>query len=660
MLGQQGKATIGDRALCPGDIAVLVRKNRQARLMQEELIKHSIPSVLYGAESIFVSHEAQEVERLLSAVTEPGNEMKLKVALATDMLGYSGNDVYALRNKQNEWEDVLARFHQYHDHWAQYGFMRMFRKLIKNEGVRRRLLSFRNGERCMTNLLQCAEVLHRAEIEQKLGMDGLIKWFSVQRSAEDTAEENQIRLETDENAVKLITTHRSKGLEYPIVFCPFAWDSSKIKKEPFAFHDKRHDERLTLDLGTGDEGNKIDASIEELAENMRLLYVALTRAKHRCYLVWGKINEAETAAPAYLFHQPEQGLSGNIVAELEERVKQLSYDEMLTDVSALQDSSGDIRVSHLPVFESAPYASIENPAAALECRQFTRTIERDWMISSYSALISDRSARPDEPDYDRVYDMTIAPKTITERNDIFSFPHGAIAGNCIHRIFENLDFNFNSPEKERELIRNCLASYGIEAKWQEVLWDMAQRVVSLPLASSRPEFALKNIKAGHRLHELEFYFPLELITAQGLAAVLPARGDRDITARMMQLGFSPVRGYMRGFIDMVFWYGDRFYLVDWKSNYLGDSIESYAPAVLQRAMEENYYILQYHLYVVALHRYLSLRKADYEYTQHFGGVYYIFVRGVDPQHGSAYGIYHDRPAYELITSLSNYLTCRKQ
>ena len=204
------------------------------------------------------------------------------------------------------------------------------------------------------------------------------------------------------------------------------------------------------------------------------------------------------------------------------------------------------------------------------------------------------------------------------------------------------------------------ATYGIDAKWQEVLWDMAQRVVSLPLASSSPEFALKNIKAGHRLHELEFYFPLELITAQGLAAVLPAGGDRDITARMMQLGFSPVRGYMRGFIDMVFWYGDRFYLVDWKSNYLGDSIENYSPAVLQSAMEENYYILQYHLYAVALHRYLSLRKADYEYAQHFGGVYYIFVRGIDPQHGPAYGIYYDRPAYELITSLSNYLTCRKQ
>jgi hypothetical protein len=136
--------------------------------------------------------------------------------------------------------------------------------------------------------------------------------------------------------------------------------------------------------------------------------------------------------------------------------------------------------------------------------------------------------------------MTIAPKVITERNDIFSFPHGAIAGNCIHRIFESLDFSFANPEKERGRIRDSLSTYGIDAKWQEVLWDMAQRVVSLPLASSSPEFALKNIKAGHRLHELEFYFPLELITAQGLAAVLPAGGDRGIPTRMMQLGFSPV------------------------------------------------------------------------------------------------------------------------
>jgi exodeoxyribonuclease V beta subunit len=659
VLGQQGAAQLGSRALCPGDIAVLVRKNKQARLVQEELKRVAIPSVLYGAESIYRSREAEEVERVITAVAEPGYETKIKAALATDMCGLSGNDLQALAADEAAWETRLVRFHQYHEQWAQHGFIRMFRQLLQEEGVRRRLLAYRDGERRMTNLLHCAEVLHRAETEKALGMEGLISWFGEKLSDENATEEDQIRLETDENAVKLITIHRSKGLEYPVVFCPFAWDSATIKGDQFSFHDPAEDYRLTLDLGTGLEANRIHAATEELAENVRLLYVALTRAKNRCYLVWGKINGAETAAPAYLFHQPETFSSENIVAELGHRVRGLSYDEMRGEVVALQKSTSSITVSSLPVISQEPYAPPEASADVLGCRQFAGAIEQDWRIASYSSLIAAAGYRAEGPDYDRVYDLNAVQQTFSDNADISNFPRGAQAGSCIHEIFEQVDFSLADAAPARQIIADKLGRYGFEMRWQDTLWKMVQQVLSMPLERDQRNFMLKNISAQERRHELEFYFPLERITSAGFAHIFSCAGmfskADDFAQRMQQLEFSPVRGFMRGFIDMVFRCEDKYFLLDWKSNYLGNSPEDYAQGALRKEMVNHYYILQYHLYAVALHRYLALRRPAYQYERHFGGVYYIFIRGIDSAHGPEYGIYRDRPAENLVTALSDYL-----
>jgi exodeoxyribonuclease V beta subunit len=659
VLGQQGKAKLGDRDLCPGDIAVLVRKNRQARMIQQELELLSMPSVLYGAESVFDSHEAEEVARVTAAVAEPGNEKKIKAALATDMLGLSGNDLYALADDEASWEKRLIAFHEYHEQWAQQGFIRMFRRLIHAEGVRRRLLSYRDGERRMTNLLHCAEILHRAESEQTLGMEGLVQWLSEKRSNDAAADEDQLRLETDDNAVKLITIHRSKGLEYPVVFCPFAWDGATIKDDQFSFHDPSRDDRLTLDLGSGVEENRVCAAAEALAENVRLLYVALTRAKHRCYLAWGKINEAETAAPAYLFHQPVAFGSGDIVAELGNRVKKLSYEEMLGEVTALQNATGSIAVCRLPALPREPYVPRDISPDVLASRAFTGSIEKDWKITSYSSLISAQSYRADQPDYDRVYDITIEPQRAPERTDIFSFPRGAQAGSCIHEMFEQIDFSLTDEAKGRQTIADSLGRYGFELRWQDTLWDMVREVLCMPLEENQPDFTLRNISMQERLHELEFYFPLSRITSPGIADIFVSEQKPDMatdfTHRMQELGFSPVRGFMRGFIDLIFSSGEKYYIIDWKSNYLGGSPGDYVQDALQKAMLEHYYILQYHIYTVALHRYLSMRVAGYDYDKHFGGIYYVFVRGINSACGPEYGIYRDRPAYHLVTALSDYL-----
>ena len=307
-LGKAGKALMGGRPLRANDMAVLVRQNREALLVQKALSERNVPSVLYSTQNLFDSHEALEMERFLSAVVQPNEESLLKAAMSSDMIGISGEELDRLTLEEARWEKWLVKFRDYHDLWQERGFFRMFRSFLQDEKVLARLIAFVDGERRNMNVLHLMEVLHQASIERKLNMTGLLKWFSEQRDPNaPRSEEHQLRLESDENAVNLVTIHKSKGLEYPIVFCPFSWDGirSKKDKEPLLFHDPQNRMELIFDLGSEEQvHHRAIAEKEELAENLRLLYVALTRAKCRAYLVWGRFKDAETSALAYLLHAP--------------------------------------------------------------------------------------------------------------------------------------------------------------------------------------------------------------------------------------------------------------------------------------------------------------------------------------------------------------------
>jgi exodeoxyribonuclease V beta subunit len=651
--GSKHRAAIGDETLVPGDIAVLVRARRQARMVQEDLRRLSIPSVLHGAESIFASHETLEIQRVLAAIAEPGNETYVRTALTTDIFGMSGDELFHLSEFESRFEDILNSFYRYHTLWAQHGFMFMFRTLMGQEGVRLRLLSLSDGERRLTNLLHIAELLHRTEIEKKLGIEGLIKWLSEMR--ENPGSEEELRLETDDDAVKLVTIHSSKGLEYPVVFCPFTWSGLSRDTNEFTFHDPNREYNLTLDIGSQNESNWMIAQREELAENIRLLYVAITRARHRCYFVWGKINQTETSAPAYLFHQPAC-YSPDPVNGVRDRVKSLGYDEMLDEIKELVRASGNTIALSL-VYDNAGERYIPHDRIPDEYsyRRFTGRIHRDWVISSYSSLISDRRGDSEQPDYDSI-GHTIDRRDRGGGDDIFSFHRGPRAGQCIHEIFEGLDFRLRDPEVLK-LVVEKLKKYGFEPEWQYALMGMVKNVLEATLSKERA-LTLRSVERMDRLNELEFYFPLERLTSSELADIFSEFGIGDVTRgfsrRIRELSFRSVGGYVRGFIDMAFRYDDRYHIIDWKSNYLGEAVEDYSREAIQSAMEEHYYILQYHLYAVALHRYLAMRLPDYDYRTHFGDVYYIFVRGVDHRI-PPFGIYRDVPSPDLIEALSEYL-----
>lgn len=628
-LAKTGKAVFEKgRPLEAGDIAILVRTNKQAQSMQKTLTQLHIPSVLYSGESLFISHEVMEIERVLRAITYPTEVAWVKAALVTDMLGLSGSTLYQLIEDEQAWQTTLSRFHHYHRLWQQAGFMQMFRTVLVNYAVQPRLLAYPDGERRLTNVLHTAEILQQISTQQNLTMPHICQWLAQQRQSQaEVTEEAQLRLESDEKRVKIVTIHKSKGLEYPIVFCPFVWDGKlrAHKMEQFTFHDPQA--TLTLDLGSPEQAKHREIAVrEEQAENVRLFYVAVTRAKHRCYLVWGGFKDANTSAPARLWYPHLEEIEKTADMVLEQALQPL--------ISA---SKGTIALAPLPTQETV-HQPTKPTAVTLTARAFLGKIDKTWQVTSFTR-IAKQSPSLDQPDHDDLVSVATdsALSSPQKAQAILNFPTGSKPGIFFHKLFEQLDFTQLLPD--RTLIAKLLQDFGYEADWQATIEHFITQVLTTPLEPQQPDFTLSRISHKRRLNELEFYYPL----SQTLATAL----ETEIAIPLS----TPTQGLMKGFIDLVFQIDDQFFLVDYKSNFLGQNMQAYHHDQLAQVMVQEGYLLQYHIYTIALHRYLQMRLTDYHYEKHFGGIYYLFLRGMNPHWGAHYGIYRAKPSATFIKAV---------
>ncbi len=666
---QDGSAMIGSRAVLPEDIAVIVRTHTQAVYIQDALRGIGIPSVMASDKSIFVTDEARDVCTLLAALADPRNESKVRAALVSDILGRTGDDIAVLLEDEQAWEECMERFRAYHQRWRELGFMVMVQALLAGEGIRGRLLRRPDGERRLTNLLHCFEIIHNAAQERRLGVEGLVTWFGERVSREESAEEYQIRLETDEKAVKIVTVHLSKGLEYPIVFCPYLWGGVRPGEKVLTFHDRF---KMVRDFGSPDyDRHRAIAQKEGLAENLRLLYVALTRAKFRCYLVGGKIvdktgkNRPETSALSYLFHaSAEARAAEDVISSIAQEVKALPAREMREQISSLAArANGTISALGMPEpTGAAPYVLAMDEGEGLECREFGGMIDSSWRVASFTSLAAHDAPSAELPDRDETA-MEEAPDTSAavagepQPRNMFAFPRGARAGIFLHEIFERLDFATETADPAE--VERCLMKHGFGAEWKPLVCDMISNVLRARLPSPPGEFTLADLKRGSWISELEFYLPLQFITSEKLKACFQQWRRRyeaaDLSRLCSTLNFRPVKGMIRGFIDLVFEHRGRYYLVDWKSNHLGSHSEDYGKEALKAVMERKRYPLQYLLYTVALNRYLSLRVPNFDYSKQFGGVLYVFLRGIDAGRGDGTGVFRDVPPLEIIRGLTSCL-----
>ena len=651
-LAADGKARIvdprGPRALHGGDIAVLVPSHRQGGLIERALWRYRVPSVRQSRQSVFETAEAHDLQRILWAVAEPSRAARLRAALLSDCLGLSGSELVALLEDEAAFENLMARFHRYHELWVKRGFMPMFQVWLEEERIADRLLEFEDGERRLTNLRHLAELL-QAESRRHAALETLLGWYAaVLETPPRDSEDGLLRLESDARRVNIVTIHASKGLEFPIVFCPFVWDGRLWQSdEPAAFHDAHG--VPTLDLGSPDfAAHRALAGREKLGEKLRQLYVALTRAEHRCYLVWGRIRDMETAALSWLLHGPETPvenpidhlktqLAGSPLAAIEDRVQSLTA-----------CSAGAMALCRAP-----PPTVLRSPPAApedLTVTAFDRPLLLpNWRMSSFTGLATGRHS--EAPDHD----LSFEPELTEEPGaTLFAFPRGARAGSCLHAILEEWDFTCEDGDRLGDLVRRKLKAHGFEEHWTATVRRQLEAVLATPL--DKAGLKLGAISPNRRLAEMEFTYSLKGGDARSLHRLLSDPGhsaDPRFAEAARRLDFHQIEGYMKGYIDLVFESGGKYYLVDYKSTWLGNKYSDYAADPLAEAMAREHYYLQYLIYTVALHRYLTLRLPAYDYESHFGGVYYLFLRGMAPHRKT--GIFWDRPKLGLVKALETRL-----
>jgi len=654
----EGKACLGERPLDGGDIAVLVSTHLQARLIEDALTACGVPSVRQGQENVFSTPEATELERVLLAVAEPGRESLLKAALATELMNHTANAIFELQKDEGAWEAIFDRFQTYHHIWLSEGFMPMFRRWFEDARITAHLPTFRDGERRLTNLLHLAELL-QVESRKKSSIDTLLGWFGrAIRNPSKNDETALLRLESDAKRVKIVTIHTSKGLEYPIVFCPFLWDGRlrQRKAQSVLLH---RDGESVLDLGSAQlELNRRQAVLEEMAENLRLLYVALTRAVYRCYVVWGNVRNGRdktegfhSTAMAWLLHGGSAAQEDDPLSALETRLREADSSFIATDIQAFAERApGCVSIRSIENRPVRYRASGSENGTPLAVRPFDRPpLYPSWRMSSFSGLTTGRHS--EAPDYDILpeSDLPEAPG-----DSIFAFPRGARAGSCLHAILEEWDFACRDSERLGELVRRKLKAHGIDDYWTPTVRRTLETALEAPLDGNG--LKLSDIPAEKRLAEMEFTYALrggDSGTLRKLLADPRFRCDRRYAEAVRLLDFKHIEGYMKGFIDLVFEADGRYYLLDWKSNWLGNAYADYAPDRLIAAMAREHYYLQYLIYTVALHRYLKQRLPSYDYETHFGGVYYLFLRGIAPKKKT--GIFWDRPSFELIEALDSLL-----
>ncbi len=666
-LAGEGSLKLGDRSLTSGDIAVLVRTHSQGLMVRKALAGHGIHSVQRSQEGVFHSFEAIELLRVLSAVAEPADMEKIRSALSTDMLGLSGNDIDSMARDEALLDSYITGFREYHRIWSEHGFMRMFRHLLREQGVMVRLLGMDGGERRLTNLLHMGELLHGQERRESPGIGGLIKWLVGNQQSESSEDDaHQLRLESDERLVQIVTVHKSKGLQYPVVFCPYVWDAGMRQVssgEPYRFHDPDLSDEPVLELGSESWAETRECALkEEMAESLRLLYVALTRAEHRCYMLWGDMYGAGKSPMAWLLHPPGDPQAPGALERMEKEFKKLKPEELRRRLERLVEvADGDVCLFDCETpTEIAPLHSWpgSDRPLSLEPALFDRRLVHDSRVGSFSGLISHRHS-VESPDHDAGSTRPIPEgEGHSGGRDIFSFPRGANPGSCLHGIFEELMLDRRSRAECDALVRRQLELYAIDREWTPVVVEMVSRVLDTELEAGSG-LRLVDISPEQCLVEMEFYYPVSSLDAASLAVLLRKHGFSDtpeLQSALERLSFADLRGYLKGFIDLVFEQDGKFYLLDYKSNWLGSDKGDYDQARLRRAIAEEGYFLQYLLYTVALHRYLGQRIPDYRYEHHFGAVFYLFLRGMDPADGPVYGVFRDRPSLALVNALDSYFS----
>ncbi len=709
----------------PGHVAVLVRANYQAELVQAALRERGVPAVIGGTQSVFTTPVAADWLTLLEALEQPFRLGRVKAAAMSCFLGWSAERVAlasqaetdALTGLVRAWANVLAG----------RGVAALQESIVVSQGLPARLLAEGDGERRLTDLRHIGEALHAAAAAEGLGIAALVGWLRGQIAEADTfadgLQERSRRLDSDADAVQVVTVHRSKGLEFPIVYVPFAWDENQQRVDRPRYHDASG-ERV-LDVGGGMGGASPSAfhdglvrhQTEEAGEQLRLLYVAVTRARSQVVLWWAPATTAECAPLTRLL------LGERLPGGEPERLVTIPGDaEIRKQVEArAAGRAGRLAVEDAFHVSLGPWDGRPRDSGQLSTARFDRELDLGWRRTSYSALTAaahEVDPRPiaesavgsepedvaldDEPDSAGAWAAGAAahsPETAGVVSPMAELPGGTAFGSLVHGVFETVDPSVADLSAEvadrlsEQLGRWMPGSGPGSAIDRDRLRDALLAVYETPLGPAADGLRLRDFGLRDRLTELGFELPLaggdrppgDELTLAALGPVLdrhltgaaPADPLASYSERLRDplLRSQPLRGYLNGSLDAVLRLGDapgsgsvRYLVVDYKTNWLGTSAAGsgqltaadYTPDRLTAAMLESDYPLQALLYSVALHRYLRWRQPGYHPESHLGGVLYLYVRGMCGAEtpmvdGRPCGVFAWQPPAAMVVELSDLL-----
>lgn len=647
-------------AVRPSDIAILVPSRLEANPVRTELQRRGLPSVYLSArDSIFGSDEAGELVPLLSALADPDNERLLRSAFASRLLARTTQELDRLNRDEQQLELEFERFRALQALWQEKGVLTMIRRLLDDYELSARLLADpARGERAVTNLLHLAELLQ----ERSQAVDGehaLVRWLAdkVDQDDRDGTDEQILRLESDAGLVRVVTSHSSKGLEYPLVFAPFVCAYKQEKKKGLVrFHDG-HAQVMDLDP---DETARAVARDELRQEALRLFYVTVTRAKHACWLGFGPFMPGNNSGPPDLEAFPPGHLLLGLAKDPE------SPEAMRTLIDRLaEQAAGDIAVVEVDDAPGCTRIEMDGPAQLEDARVYRGAPRAPWWVASYSALqhatgpLQNVAPEPRDASEDQALeeaealpgadDDTDSPMRTPEM-DRHGFPRGARPGTFLHGLLEwaglqGMDRTRADPSVWFEQIEARCHRRSWDA-WTEVVQAWMLELLEQPMALEGRRVRLGDLERGRTTPELEFWFEATGVQTGELDRLV-SRQTMDSAPRPELLP-NRLNGMMRGFIDLVFEHEGRYYVLDYKSNHLGDRPEAYSIDAMRNSVLEKRYDLQFALYTLALHRLLKSRLPDYDYDRHVGGAVYLYLRGCGSETG---GIFHERPDRTLIEAM---------
>src|SRR5690554_5002519 len=582
-----GSYTIGERKIQPSDIAILVRKHTQASEIQEALTASGLQSILKSKMSVFHTDEAKEIEIVLAAIIDSSFEGLIRAALTTTLLGFDAHQLLEANENEEQWADIVLGFTELHRIWKERGVQACLSEANSIYQILERLASSKNGERRITNYNHLVELLASYESDYHSTPSSLLRYLRDKIIEESNDQEEEVlRLESDEELIQITTMHSSKGLEYPIVFIPYLWDpiSPKAKKDGVFQFNQDNSTFLNIEGSSAAPDQVLLNKIEELGEDIRLAYVALTRASTANFIPFAELKKDSELSPLSAItagaKKVESALSFKITKVGESNMPPLSV-----SIKALTKNPNiELRFPLEVTSDSLKEKQKKEAIPLAQTQQFKRTdIFNFPRVTSYSALTKHQSSpsaietdlEKEGFDFDESETKIVSEEIELDSKvkSVFTFPKGADAGNFLHALFEEIEFN--TRDDISETIERELDYAGYDSSWA----DVVKQWVLQTLSHSMPPVGvvLGKLTPSEVLKEMEFHFPIESIQAKEIIEAI-----RDNSTSIETNKSATIHGFMKGFIDLTFVYEGKYYILDYKSNHLGTDYENYATGALKK------------------------------------------------------------------------------